>query len=234
VIEIGGIPIELVRKRIRNIHLRVCPPEGVVRISAPMRMSMQVIREFAGSRIEWVRKHQQRMRERPQARPLEYVDGENHFFWGRPYRLQIRETKTPASVELSGDSLLLRVPAGASRRRKQAVLDGWYRDTLLEALPELVEKWEPLTGVKAGRLSLRKMKSRWGSCNPRTGDIRLNTELAKKPKICLEYVLVHELAHVLEASHNHRFRALLDRFMPEWRARRQELRRSPWRDKGDE
>jgi predicted metal-dependent hydrolase len=223
-LEIGGVVIEVTRKRIRNIHLRVCPPDGTVRISAPLRMSWSVIREFASSRVDWVRKHQQRMRERPQARPLEYVDGERHDLWGRPYLLRVRESSAPANVELSGDSLLLNVSAGAGRRKKQAVLDAWYRDRLLEALPELVAKWEPLTGVKAGRLSLRKMKTQWGSCSPRTGNIRLNIELARKPRICLEYVLVHELVHVLEASHNHRFKALMDRFMPTWRAHRKELR----------
>jgi hypothetical protein len=224
-IEVGGIAIELVRKNIRQLHLRVCPPDGRVRISAPLRMSLKVIRDFAISRVEWVQKHQQRMRERPQAIPFEYVDGESHTLWGRPYLLQVRETNASANVELSGESLFLNVRAGTSRRKKQAVLDAWYRERLLKALPELTAKWERLTGVKARRYSLRKMKSRWGSCNPRTGDIRLNTELAKKSRACLEYVLVHELAHVLEPSHNHRFKALMDRFMPKWRTLRQELRR---------
>jgi len=223
-IDVGGIAIEVVRKRIRNIHLRVCPPDGSVRISAPLRMSWSVIRDFASSRAAWIRKHQQRMRERPQAAPLEYVDGESHYVWGRPYRLQVRETDASERVELDGDSLLLHVRAGAKRRKRQALLDAWYRERLLEALPERVEKWERLTGVKAGRLSVRKMKSRWGSCNPRSGDIRLNTELAKKPGICLEYVIVHELTHVLEPSHNHRFKSLMDRFMPAWRIHRDELK----------
>lgn len=223
-IEVGGIAIELVRKRIRHIHLRVCPPYGSVRISAPLRMSMNVIRDFALSRVEWVRKHQQKMRERPQARPLEYVDGESHYLWGRPYVLQVRETKDSGKVELGDVEIILHVRAGAGHRKKQALLDAWYRDRLLEALPELTAKWERLTGVTAGRYSVRKMKSRWGSCNPRSGDIRLNTELAKKSLACLEYVLVHELAHVLEASHNHRFKALMDRFMPNWRELRRELR----------
>lgn len=222
--EIGGIAIELVRKKIRHIHLRVCPPDGGVRISAPLRMSLDVIRDFAGSRVDWVRKHQQRMRERPWPMPLEYVDGERLYVWGRPYTLQVREANPSAGVELAGDSLILKVRAGAGRRKKQAVLDAWYRDQLLEVLPELTEKWERATGVKAKRYSVRKMRSRWGSCSPRNRDIRLNTELTKKSPACLEYVLVHELAHVLEASHNHRFKAIMDRFMPKWRALRKELR----------
>jgi hypothetical protein len=222
-LEIGGIAIEVARKRIRHLHMRVCP-DGSVRISAPLRMSLSVIRAFAISRVEWVRKHQQRMRERPQAIPLEYVDGESHFLWGRPYRLQVRESNASGKVALSDAGLVLHVRAGTKRRGKQALLDAWYRDRLLEALPELTAKWERLTGVTAGRYSARKMKSRWGSCNPRSGDIRLNTELAKKSRACLEYVLVHELTHVLEPSHNHRFKALMDRFMPGWRARRNELK----------
>jgi hypothetical protein len=223
-IEIGGIAVDVVRKNIRHIHLRVCPPDGSVRISAPLRMNLEVIRSFAISRVDWVRKHQQRMRERPQAMPLEYVDGESHYLWGRPYLLQVRETNASGKVGLSDAGLVLHVRAGTKRRKKQALLDAWYRDRLMEALPELTGKWERLTGVKVGRFSVRKMKSRWGSCSPRTGHIRLNTELAKKSRACLEYVLVHELVHVLEPSHNHRFKALMDRFMPEWRSRRDELK----------
>ena len=225
-IEVGGIAVEVVRKNIRHVHLRVCAPDGRVRISAPLRMSLEVIRSFAISRVDWVRKHQQRMRERPPVMPLEYVDGESHYLWGRPHLLQVRETKASAQVELHGGSLLLHVRAGTKRRKKQAVLDAWYRDRLMEALPELTAKWERLTGVKAGSLSVRKMKSRWGSCNPRTGHIRLNAGLAKKSRACLEYVLVHELVHVLEPSHNHRFKSLMDSFMPGWRSWRHELNKS--------
>lgn len=223
-IELGDIAIEVVRKNIRNIHLRVCPPNGDVRISAPLRIDLDVIRSFAVSRVDWVRRHRQRMRERPQAMPLEYVEGESHYLWGSPYRLQVRETKACANVELSGDSLILEIRPGAKSRKRQAVLDEWYRARLKETLPALIGKWEPLTGVKAGPYSLRKMKTRWGSCNPRTGHIRLNTELAKHSRECLEYVLVHELVHVLEPSHNHRFKALMDRFMPDWRSRRDALK----------
>jgi predicted metal-dependent hydrolase len=223
-IELGDIAIELVRKNIRHIHLRVCPPNGSARISAPLRMSLDVIRAFAISRVNWVRKHQQRMRERPPALPLEYVDGESHYLWGRPCLLQVRETDASAKVELRDGMLILNVRPGTKTRKKQSLLDEWYRDRLMEALPELAGKWERQTGVKAGRYSARKMKTRWGSCNPRTGDIRLNTELAKKSPECLEYVLVHELVHVLEPSHNHQFKALMDRFMPEWRVVRRRLR----------
>ncbi len=223
-IELGDIAIDVVRKNIRRINLRVCPPDGSARISAPLRMSLDVIRAFAISRVNWVRKHQQRMRERPSAMPLEYVDGESHYLWGRPYLLQVREADAPAKVELRDDMLVLNVRPGTKTRKKQSLLDEWYRDRLMEALPELTGKWEWLSGVKAGRYSARKMKTRWGSCNPRTGDIRLNTELAKKSRECLEYVLVHELVHVLEPSHNHRFKALMDRFMPEWRVVRKRLR----------
>ena len=224
-IELGDIAIEVVRKNIRNIHLKVCPPNGHVRISAPLRMNLDVIRSFAISRVHWVRKHQQRMRERPQSMPLEYVDGESHFLWGSPCLLQVRETRASAKVELIGGRLLLDVRAGTKSRKKRALLDEWYRARLMEALPELTRKWERLTGVKAGRLSVRRMKTRWGSCNTRTGHIRLNTELAKKRPACLEYVLVHELVHVLEPSHNHRFKALMDGFMPEWRSWRAELKK---------
>jgi predicted metal-dependent hydrolase len=165
------------------------------------------------------------MRERPRPMPLEYVDGESHYLWGNPYLLQVLETKASAKVELSGGRLMLDVRAGTKSRKRRALLDEWYRARLMEALPELTRKWERLTGVKAGRLSVRRMKSRWGSCKTRTGHIRLNTELAKKAPECLEYVLVHELTHVLEPSHNHRFKALMDGFMPAWRSWRAELKK---------
>lgn len=224
-IELEDLVIEVARKNIWNIHLRVCPPDGRVRISAPVRMSLDAIRAFALTKVDWVRKHQERMRAQPAAMPAEYVDGESHYLWGSAYPLQVRETRACAKVELSGGRLMLDVRPGAKRRKKQALLDDWYRARLMEALPALIGKWEPLTGVKAGRYSVRKMKSRWGSCNPRTRSIRLNTELAKKSPACLEYVLVHELVHVLEASHNHRFKALMDQFMPGWRVLRAELKK---------
>lgn len=224
-IELDGIAVEVVRKNIWNIHLRVCPPDGSVRISAPWRMSLDAIQAFASSKSDWVRKHRQRIRAHPAAVPVEYVDGERHYLWGNAYPLQVRATRTGAKATLSDGRLVIDVPPGAKRRKRQAVLDEWYRERLLEALPALMEKWEPVTGVKAGRLSVRKMKSRWGSCNPRTGSIRLNTELVKKAPRCLEYVLVHELVHVLEPSHNHRFKALMDQFMPGWREVRDELKR---------
>lgn len=222
-IELGDIAIEVVRKNIRNLHLRVCPPDGSVRISAPLRMNLDSIRSFAISRVDWVRKHRQRMRERPQTMPLEYVDGECHYVWGVPHRLQVCEANVDEKAELRDGKLVLTVRAGAGSRKRQAVLDQWYRESLMAVLPALAGKWEQRTGVKAGRWSARKMKTRWGSCNPRSGNIRLNTELAKKSRECLEYVLVHELAHVLEPSHNHRFKALMDRFMPEWRRLRAKL-----------
>lgn len=227
-IDIEDIPVELIRKRVRNMHLRVQAPDGRVRISAPLRMSLDTIRLFLLSKLGWIRKHQGRLREHPHATPLRYVEGEEHFVWGQPYRLRV-VTAGRAGVELTADALILRVRSGATQGKREAVLEAWYRLQLQAAAAPLFRKWEPIMGVQVGALLLRRMRSRWGTCNTRTKSIRLNTELARKAPACLEYVVVHEMTHLLEASHNRRFIALMNRFMPDWAVHRKALnpRRPP-------
>lgn len=228
-IHLGDIEVDVTRKRIKNIHLSVYPPTGAVRISAPERMSLDTVRVFALSKLGWIKKNQRKIREQPRETKREFIDRESHHVWGERYLLKVFERDAPAEVRLEPGRMILGIRAGTETLRRQAIVDEWYRGLLHEALPKLIAKWEPIMGVRVNRCVVRKMKTRWGSCTPRTRRIRINTDLAKKPPACLEYILVHEMAHILEPSHNKRFVALMDQFMPKWRACRDELNRLPVR-----
>ena len=228
-VQLGDIAVDVVRKNIKNVHLSVHPPTGNVRIAAPARMELDVIRVFAISKLSWIRQQQQKFREQERETPREYLDRESHYFWGRRYLLTVEERSCAPSVEASHLHLVMRVRPGASPAKRQAILEEWYRRQLKEAVPPLLAKWEGFMGIKAGRVFIQQMKTLWGSCNHRTGTIRLNTELAKKPRKCLEYVIVHELVHLLEPTHNARFITLIDRFMPRWQSHRHVLNRMPVR-----
>jgi len=221
--ELDGIEIDVVRKDIRTIRLSVHPPDGTVRLSAPLRMDPDVIRAFAVSKLDWIRRHQWRIRAEVREPPREFVDRENHPVWGTRRLLKVVERDAAPRVELRQDVLVLQVRPGTDTARRRAIMDRWYGGLLKEAAPPLLELWEPRIGVKAKRLDARRMKTKWGSCNCRAACIRLNTELARMPRECLEYVLVHELVHLLEPSHGPRFRSLMDRFLPEWKERRKRL-----------
>ncbi len=226
-IELGDITVDVVLKDIKNIHLSVYPPTGRVRISAPSWMSLDTIRVFAISKLGWIRQQQRKLREQERETPREYLDRESHYVWGDRYLLETLEVNAAPSVELQKSRLLLRVRPGTGALKKQAIVEEWYREQLKQAIPPLIAKWEPLLGVSVARFFVQRMKTRWGSCNPRAGNIRLNTELAKKPPVCLEYIVVHEMAHLLEPTHNARFVALLDRFLPQWQLYREQLNRLP-------
>lgn len=228
-LELGGIPVDVLRKDIKHLHLSVHPPTGRVRISAPARMDLNTIRVFAISKLGWIKRHQGVMREQERETPREYLERESHYVWGRRYLLSLQEGGRRAAVELSHNRLVLRIQAGAGQVRKQAVLDGWYRQQMHEATPALIARWESLLGVKAERFFVQHMKTRWGSCNPAARTIRFNTELAKKPPVCLEYLVAHEMIHLIEPTHGPRFVELMDRFMPKWRHYRDELNRLPVR-----
>lgn len=228
-IDLGGITVDVLRKDIRNIHLSVYPPTGRVRISAPLRMNLDTIRVFAISKLGWIKKQQQKLREQERETPREYLDRESHYVWGQRYLLKMIEENSAPEVDIRHNTLLLRVRPGADEEKKQAVLEEWYREQLKAALPPLVEKWERLIGVKVTRLLVRRMKTRWGSCNSSAGNILLNSELAKKPRECLEYIVVHEMAHLLEPTHNQRFISLMDHYMPKWQFYRDILNRLPVR-----
>ena len=224
-ITLEDITVDVVRKDIRNINLSVRPPAGSVRISAPLRTNTKTIREFAASKLDWIRRQQQKIRARHRGDSRDYVDDEIHFLWGEAYRLKVEERVARPTVDIRSDTIVLCVRPGAGGTKRQSLLDNWYRKQLTAAVPPLISKWEQRMGVAVSRFAVRRMRSRWGSCTPGARTIRLSTELAKRPLEYLEYVLVHEMVHLMEPSHNHRFKALMDKFLPEWRARRDDLNR---------
>jgi predicted metal-dependent hydrolase len=224
---LGDIAVNVVLKDIKNIHLSVHPPTGRVRISAPLRMSLDTIRVFAISKLGWIKQQQTRFRGQERETPREYLDRESHYVWGRRYLLSVTECDEAPRVELKHARMVLRIGPGANDRKKQAVLERWYREQVREAVPSLIAKWEPLMGVKVERFFVQHMKTKWGSCNRENRCIRLNTDLARKPRECLEYIVVHEMAHLLVRHHNDRFTSLMDRCLPDWKLLRQELNSAP-------
>ena len=228
-IHLGEITVDVLKKDIKNIHLSVYPPTGKVRISAPLHMDIDTIRLFAISKLGWIKQHQQKLREQVRETPREYLDRESHYVWGKRYLLKVIEKNLAPEVALKHSTLLLRVRPGSGEEKKQAILEEWYREQLKAAVPPLIAKWEPLLGVKVNRLFVQRMKTKWGSCNPCSGSIRLNTELAKKPPECLEYIVVHEMVHLLEPTHNRHFVVLIDQFIPKWQFYRDNLNRLPVR-----
>ena len=226
-IKLGDIAVEVVRKDIKNIYLRVHSPAGNVRISAPRRMSLATIRVFAISKLDWIKRQQARLREQEREAPREYGDRESHYVWGKRYLLSVSESDERPSIELQHRRMILRVRPRTDDRNRHALVEHWYRGQIKKAVVPLLAKWQPLMGVKVERFFVRRMKTMWGSCNYKAHTIRLNTELAKRPPECLEYVVVHELVHLLEPTHNARFVVLMDRFMPKWESYREELNRLP-------
>lgn len=228
-IDLGNLQIEVLRKRIKNLHLSVLPPLGRVRIAAPGHMNLDTIRVFVISRLAWIKAQQRKMQVQQREAPREYVDRESHYVWGRRYLLKRVELEAAPVIALKHSKLVLQVRPGTDEMRSRELLDAWYREQIRAAVPELIAKWAPVLGVKVGRVFVQRMKTRWGSCNPATGAIRLNTDLAKKPPECLEYIVVHEMTHLLEPSHNARFVSLMALFMPQWQHLRDELNALPVR-----
>jgi hypothetical protein len=198
-----------------------------VRISAPRHTSLDTLRVFALSKLGWIRQQQAKLREQEREAPRDYVDRESHYLWGKRYLLTVLESDEPPAIDLEHRRMLLRVRPGTGEVRRQELVEEWYRERLKEAVPPLLARWQPRLGVEVERWFVQRMKTKWGSCNHRSGTIRLNTELAKKPPECLEYVVVHELVHLLEPTHNARFIALMDRAMPNWQVHRQTLNELP-------
>ena len=226
-IELGEISVDVVFKDIKNVHLSVYPPTGRVRISAPSRMSIDNARAYAISKLDWIKQQQKKLREQERETKREYLDRESHYVWGERFLLEVIEQDASPGVELTHNHMLLQVRPGASEEKKRAVVEGWYREQIKTVAPPLIEKWEQLLGVNVERFFVQRMKTKWGGCNSAKGHIRLNTELAKKPPECLEYIVVHEMLHLLEATHNVRFVALMDRHLPQWAHYRDMLNRLP-------
>ncbi len=226
-LEFGGIAVEVVQKDIKNVHLSVHPPHGRVTIAAPLRMSMDTIRVFAVSRIGWIRQQQAKLLGQEREAPREYLDRESHYVWGKRYLLRMEEHDGPPAITLKPRWMVMRLRPGADDARKRAVLEEWYREQIKLAVPPLLAKWEPVLGVTVKRFFVQRMKTKWGSCSPERQGIRLNTELARKPPECLEYIVVHEMAHLIERHHNDRFGVLLSGCLPHWRQLRQVLNGAP-------
>lgn len=227
-IELGAMTATLTRKPIKNIYLRVEPSAGEVRISAPRRMSLAQIRAFALSRLAWIEREQARLRAEQRLTPRDYVSGESLHVWGRPHRLELIHANRAPSVELTPGApgaMLLTVRPGTCAAKRQAVVEDWLREQMRRAAGPLIARWEPQLGVEVQWLHVQRMKTRWGTCNPASRTIRLNSELARRAPEYLEYVVVHELVHLLEPGHGERFKALMDGLLPGWRERRAGLRR---------
>ena len=226
-LKVGDILVDVLLKNIKNLHLSVHPPAGKVRISAPSRMKLDTIRVFAVSKLGWIRQQQKRLREQERETRREYLDRESHYVWGKRYLLKVIQEGAKPKVELKHSTMILRVRPGTNEETKQAIVAQWYRKQVKDSALDLIAKWEPIVGVKVKRVFVQKMKTKWGGCNHGTGSIRLNTDLAKKPFECIEYIAVHEMVHLLEPTHNTRFLALMDRLMPQWRVRREQLNQLP-------
>lgn len=217
---VAGIPVEIVRKRIKNINLRVLQ-DGSVKISAPFFVSDRQIEMFIESKTDWIKKQQVRFADRPKKTERRYVSGETVFVWGKPYCLQIK-FGTP-SFALCGENAVLTVKKDSSAQQREKYINEWYRTEVKKEISMLIPKWEKITGLYCSEWNVRYMTSRWGSCGVRTGKILLNVQLAKHPKECLEYVILHELAHLKIVNHGNDFKALLTKYMPNWREKQKRL-----------
>jgi len=226
-IQLGDIAIALTRKKVKHAHLSVHPPNGRVTLVTPKGTRPEVARAFAASKLGWIRDQQANMRGQARETPRQFVERESHYLWGRRYLLSLREEEAKPSVHLDYRRIVLTIRPGSNRAKREAVIHGWHKSLLHEAVLDLIRKWEPRLGVKVSRYFLQRMKTKWGGCNHRTRNIRLNTELVKKPKDLLEYVVVHEMLHLIAPTHSERFVALLSEHYPAWREARAELNELP-------
>lgn len=226
-IQLGDIAISVTRKDVKNVHLSVHPPSGHVTLVAPKRTRPEVARAYAASKLGWIRDQQAKLQGQARETPRQFVERESHYLWGRRYLLSVQEEEAKPSVHLTHRTITLTVRPGSSSAKRAAVMHEWHKSILHEAVPALFRKWEPKLGVEVAAYFLQRMKTKWGGCNHRARTIRLNTELVKKPKDLLEYVVVHEMLHLIEPTHSDSFVALLDRHYPSWREARAELNELP-------
>lgn len=235
ILQLGDVAIAVTRKNIKHVHLSVHPPAGRVTLTAPLSTRMEAARAYAISKLSWIRRQQRSLRGQARETPRQFVERESHYLWGRRYLLTVTEVDAKPQVSLGSRRIVLTVRPGSSTAKRAAVLHAWHKELLHEVIPGLVEKWEPRLGVRSAGYFLQRMKTKWGSCNPRAKTIRLNTELVKKPKDLLEYVVVHELIHLLAPTHDDRFVSLLTRHFPAWQEAKAELNELPlgavaWRE----
>ena len=227
-IRVSGLAVQIVRKDIKNLHLGVYPPNGRVRVAAPLRVSDDAVRLAVVTRLAWIKRQRAKFvaQERQSAR--EYVTGESHYFQGLRYRLNVVVQGGSAHVVVRNNRTIdLYVRKGSDTAQRERVFLSWYRQQLKALIPSLIGKWESILGVKVAEWGVKRMKTKWGACNIKARRIWLNLELAKKPIQCLEFIIMHEMVHLLERHHNDHFTALLDGYMPQWRLRREEMNRAP-------
>lgn len=235
VIELGDIAIKVTRKDIKNVHLSVHPPDGRVTLSAPTDTRPEVARAYAISKLRWIREQQERLRNQARETPREFVERESHYLWGRRHLLTVIEQDSKPYIVVDHKRITLSVRPGSDHTKRAEVIHDWHKSLLHEFIPPLIRKWEPKLGVEVVAYFLQRMKTKWGSCNHKAGHIRLNTELVKKPKDLIEYVIVHEMTHLIEPTHNDRFLSILTEHYPTWREARTELNELPltaevWRE----
>lgn len=223
-LDVGGIAIEVQRKAIKNINLKVYPPDGRVSIAAPERIDLDTVRLFAVSKLHWIEQKRAKFHAQERQPPREYISGETHYYRGQPYRLQVHPTAGKQRVERPDrETLHLHIRPTATIADREALLYAWYRQQFKEILPALVAKWEPVMGVSVNEARIKRMKTKWGTCNIKAQRIWLNLDLIRTPPHCLEYVVVHEMTHLLERLHSNRFHRLLDRFLPRHTTAKQDL-----------
>jgi len=226
--QVGSLTVEVVRKDIKNLHLGVYPPHGRVRVAVPMVVNDEAVRLAVIDKLGWIKRQRAKFAEQPRQSQREMVSGETHYLLGRRYRLRVHQQAAPPRVAIRGlASLDLFVRPGSSAEQREAVLLSWHRTQLKTLIPPLLERWQPILGVQAASWGIKKMKTKWGSCNAAAARLWFNLELAKKPVQCLEYIVVHELTHLLARHHDERFTALMDAHLPQWRQTREVLRTAP-------
>ena len=223
-IEVSGIDVDVIKKDIKNIHLAVYPPTGRVRLSSPYSMKRESLRLFIISKLGWIKKHIRNMNSQIREPERKYIQGESHWVEGHRYLLNIIEEDAAPKAEIRNKRYLdLYIRPGSGKDKKEEVVREWYRNRMKTQIPDLISFWEDKLGVKIQDWGIKLMKTKWGSCNIEKQRIWLNLELAKKPKHCLDYVILHEMIHLKERHHTDRFKALLDKHMPSWKNRREEL-----------
>ncbi len=226
-IQLGEISIAVTRKDIKNVHLTVHPPDGRVTLAAPTNTRLEVARAYAISKLVWIRDQQRKLECQARESPRQFVERESHYVWGRRYLMTVDCQDVSPSVVLSNKRITLTVRPGSSAEKRAEVMHEWHKSLLHEVVPPLIQKWEQKLKVRVSGYFLQRMKTKWGSCNHAEGNIRLNTELVKKPRDLLEYVVVHEMAHLIEPTHSDRFIAILEEHYPSWREARAELNELP-------
>jgi len=226
-IQLGSIEIEVEQKDIKNLHLSVYPPIGRVRIAAPAKMNLDTIRIYAISKLSWIKKQQEKILSQKREAPREYINKESHYFLGKRYLLKVIELDTKPSVNITHKTIELYVRPGSAIDKRKAVLENWYREQLRELVAELIAQWEKKMKLKVVEVGIKKMKTKWGTCNAQAQRIWLNFELAKKPLDCIEYIVVHEMVHLKERNHNEKFVSYMNHFLPEWKQVKAELNRLP-------